>query len=64
MRPLFLILSLIIVTFLINVDIALISWNKGHDTGYSSGYTQAIIDGKVIIECHFQCRPGRSRASP
>lgn len=30
------------------------SRNDGFDVGYPSGYNQAILDGRMIIDCKFQ----------
>ena len=30
------------------------SANKGYDLGYRSGYDQAILDHKVLVDCKFQ----------
>lgn len=39
----------------------LVGWNIGYDVGKETGKNEAIIEGKVVIECHFPCREGRSR---
>jgi hypothetical protein len=39
------------------------SWNAGSVVGEILGYNQAILDGKVLVECKFPCKNGCERES-
>jgi hypothetical protein len=52
---------LILIAVALHVTAYFLAWNVGHDVGYLSGYNQAILEGKVEVQCTFPCRDGRTR---
>lgn len=52
-----------LVSLLIGANGYFMGWNVGYDLGKETGKNEAIIEGqvKVIVECHFPCKEGRTR---
>lgn len=42
-----------IILALVLVNSTLQSWNVGFDAGQNDGYNQAMLEGKVAVECKF-----------
>lgn len=52
---------IIAIAIFLGVNLYYAGANQGWDIGYQGGYAQAILDGKVEVECKFPCQEGRCR---